>query len=203
MLTPHVAWVTHPGTIPELLFIRRSHSSSPPSSHGRWSSHIAFPGGRHEPSDESALYTALRETWEEIGVDLAERDFVQVGRLDEREITTSLGKRLLMILSPFGGSSGTMRLADSESRVSVPTDFTFQPDTRTSSSTCFWASGLAHKLTASQAEVSSVHWIPLSSLTPPFALTRWSQIEIDISTRLSPRNKLVRWALRGLVGKMQ
>jgi len=25
-----------------------------------------------------------------------------VGRLDEREITTSLGKRLLMILSPFG-----------------------------------------------------------------------------------------------------
>jgi hypothetical protein len=29
---------------------------------------------------------------------------VQVGRLDEREITTSLGKRLLMILSPFGMS---------------------------------------------------------------------------------------------------
>ena len=37
-------------------------------------------------------------------MDLAEREFVQVGRLDEREITTSLGKRLLMILSPFGGS---------------------------------------------------------------------------------------------------
>lgn len=35
-------------------------------------------------------------------MDLAEREFVQVGRLDEREITTSLGKRLLMILSPFG-----------------------------------------------------------------------------------------------------
>jgi len=37
-------------------------------------------------------------------VDLAEREFLQVGRLDEREITTSLGKRLLMILSPFGES---------------------------------------------------------------------------------------------------
>jgi len=102
------AWVNHPGTVPELLFIRRSPSSSPStgssSSHGRWSSHIAFPGGRHEPNDESALYTALRETWEEIGIDLAEREFVQVGRLDEREITTSLGKRLLMILSPFGES---------------------------------------------------------------------------------------------------
>ena len=102
------AWVNHPHTTPELLFIRRSPSTAPSSStstsHGRWSSHIAFPGGRHEPSDESALYTAFRETWEEIGVDLAEREFVQVGRLDEREITTSLGKRLLMILSPFGGS---------------------------------------------------------------------------------------------------
>lgn len=35
-------------------------------------------------------------------MDLAEKEFIQVGRLDEREITTSLGKRLLMILSPFG-----------------------------------------------------------------------------------------------------
>ena len=48
------------------------------------------------------MFTAYRETWEEIGVDLAGKEFVQVGRLDEREITTSLGKRLLMILSPFG-----------------------------------------------------------------------------------------------------
>ena len=44
----------------------------------------------------------MRQTWEEIGLDLAEKDFVCVGQLDDREITTSLGKRLLMILSPFG-----------------------------------------------------------------------------------------------------
>lgn len=94
--------MNHPNTTPELLFIRRAPSATPTSSGNyRWSSHIAFPGGRQEPADESALYTALRETWEEIGVDLAESDYVQVGRLDEREITTSLGKRLLMILSPF------------------------------------------------------------------------------------------------------
>src|SRR5262249_37723599 len=36
-----------------------------------------------------------------IGLDLAERDYVCIGQLDDREITTSLGKRLLMILSPF------------------------------------------------------------------------------------------------------
>ena len=44
----------------------------------------------------------MRQTWEETGLDLAERDFTCVGQLDDREITTSLGKRLLMILSPFG-----------------------------------------------------------------------------------------------------
>lgn len=169
-------WVNHPETVPELLFIRRSaststaSSSASPSSQSRWSSHVAFPGGRHEPADESALYTALRETWEEIGIDLAERDFVQVGRLDEREITTSLGKRLLMILSPF---------------VFLQTSpFSPQPELQA-------------------AEVSSVHWIPLSSLTPPFLPEQWSHIDIDISTRLSPRNRFIRWALRQLVGKMQ
>ena len=45
---------------------------------------------------------AMRQTWEEIGLDLAESHFTCVGQLDDREITTSLGKRLLMILSPFG-----------------------------------------------------------------------------------------------------
>lgn len=43
----------------------------------------------------------MRQTWEEIGIDLAERHYTCVGQLDDREITTSLGKRLLMILSPF------------------------------------------------------------------------------------------------------
>ena len=95
-------WVNHPLTVPEILFIRRAPATTPTGGHARWSSHIAFPGGRHEANDESALYTALRETWEEVGIDLAEKEFVQVGRLDEREVTTSLGKRLLMILSPFG-----------------------------------------------------------------------------------------------------
>lgn len=43
----------------------------------------------------------MRQTWEELGIDLAEKDYLSIGQLDDREITTSLGKRLLMILSPF------------------------------------------------------------------------------------------------------
>jgi len=45
--------------------------------------------------------SAMRQTWEEIGIDLAEPCYTCIGQLDDREITTSLGKRLLMILSPF------------------------------------------------------------------------------------------------------
>ncbi|GAA5852103.1 hypothetical protein JCM9279_005058 [Rhodotorula babjevae] len=90
------AWVNNPTTAVEVLYIKRAtrHTDT-------WSGHVAFPGGRQEPDDESAEFTALRETWEEVGLDLAEKDWISIGQLDDREITTSLGKRLLMILSPF------------------------------------------------------------------------------------------------------
>ncbi|UZJ54728.1 hypothetical protein CBS101457_004048 [Exobasidium rhododendri] len=81
---------------PEILYIKRASRMT-----DKWSSHVAFPGGRKEDEDENGLYTAMRETWEEIGLDLAEKEFVNVGKLDDREITTSLGKRLLMVLSPY------------------------------------------------------------------------------------------------------
>ncbi|KAH7100206.1 hypothetical protein BKA62DRAFT_707122 [Auriculariales sp. MPI-PUGE-AT-0066] len=71
------------------------------STPGQCEAHVSFPGGRMDEEDENGLYTAMRQTWEELGIDLAERDYVCVGQLDDREITTSLGKRLLMILSPF------------------------------------------------------------------------------------------------------
>ena len=50
---------------PELLFIRRAEYEGDP-----WSGHVAFPGGREEEGDESLIDTAMRETLEEIGVDL-------------------------------------------------------------------------------------------------------------------------------------
>ncbi|KAG6910554.1 hypothetical protein DXG01_009504 [Tephrocybe rancida] len=101
-------WVNDPNARPEILFLHRHNASADEISLAQQSrlrstqeSHVAFPGGRMEPEDEGGLYTAMRQTWEEIGVDLAERQYTCVGQLDDREITTSLGKRLLMILSPF------------------------------------------------------------------------------------------------------
>lgn len=49
----------------EILLIRRATVEGDP-----WSGHIALPGGRYEPEDESLEATARRETLEETGVDL-------------------------------------------------------------------------------------------------------------------------------------
>ncbi|KIK71413.1 hypothetical protein GYMLUDRAFT_211645 [Collybiopsis luxurians FD-317 M1] len=100
-------WVKDPNARAEILFLRRETplpeetAHSQPRTKSRHEAHVAFPGGRTEPDDEGGMYTALRQTWEEIGIDLAEKDYLCIGQLDDREITTSLGKRLLMILSPF------------------------------------------------------------------------------------------------------
>jgi 8-oxo-dGTP pyrophosphatase MutT (NUDIX family) len=49
----------------ELLVIKRSETER-----DHWSGHMALPGGRMEPEDESLLETAARETLEEVGLDL-------------------------------------------------------------------------------------------------------------------------------------
>ncbi len=61
----------------ELLMIRRASYPGDP-----WSGHIALPGGRHEPGDTSLEETAIRETMEELAVDLASTGRL-IGTLDE------------------------------------------------------------------------------------------------------------------------
>jgi 8-oxo-dGTP pyrophosphatase MutT (NUDIX family) len=62
---------------PELLMIKRAEAEGDP-----WSGHIACPGGRMEPGDRDLEQTAIRETWEETGVDL-ERYGRILGTLDD------------------------------------------------------------------------------------------------------------------------
>jgi 8-oxo-dGTP pyrophosphatase MutT (NUDIX family) len=60
----------------EVLLIRRATHARDP-----WSGHMAFPGGRHDPTDPDLLHTAVRETREEVGLDLT-RDAELLGRLE-------------------------------------------------------------------------------------------------------------------------
>jgi len=61
----------------EVLFIRRAEQDGDP-----WSGQMAFPGGRAEPGETDLRTTAVRETLEEIGIDLdAAGEYL--GALDE------------------------------------------------------------------------------------------------------------------------
>ena len=53
-----------------VLLIRRSERSGDP-----WSGQIGFPGGHKSPTDQSLLQTAIRETKEEVGIDLTQHEF--------------------------------------------------------------------------------------------------------------------------------
>lgn len=74
-----IALVLRPGELgePELLMIKRAEYERDP-----WSGHIACPGGRMDPGDHDLRATAIRETWEETGIDLA-RDGTVLGTLDD------------------------------------------------------------------------------------------------------------------------
>jgi 8-oxo-dGTP pyrophosphatase MutT (NUDIX family) len=85
---------THPEHGPEVLFIRRAEHPNDP-----WSGHMAFPGGREEPSDGDLLQTALRETREEVSLDL-ERHATLLGRLDELP-AVARGRRTGLTIAPF------------------------------------------------------------------------------------------------------
>jgi 8-oxo-dGTP pyrophosphatase MutT (NUDIX family) len=73
-----VALVLHPvddGL--EALFIKRATRDGDP-----WSGQIALPGGRRDAGEETLTLTATRETFEELGVDLASHGQL-LGELDE------------------------------------------------------------------------------------------------------------------------
>jgi 8-oxo-dGTP pyrophosphatase MutT (NUDIX family) len=65
----------HNGT--EVLLIRRASRDGDP-----WSGHMALPGGRQQAGDRDILHTAMRETREEVGLDLGTGGRL-VGRLDD------------------------------------------------------------------------------------------------------------------------
>ena len=107
MIAAAVAVILHDGDDSlETLFIHRAVRVG-----DTWSGQIAFPGGRREPTDPDLLTTSIRETLEEIGVDLSGAE--RLGVLDDlhprtpvlppvvvRPFVFALTSRPTIILSP-------------------------------------------------------------------------------------------------------
>ncbi|MCA9502658.1 MAG: CoA pyrophosphatase [Myxococcota bacterium] len=90
-----VALVLRDGAVSaELLLIERARREGDP-----WSGHMALPGGRLAPEERSSRVAAARETFEEVGLDLTDAEYL--GRLDDRAGNPRVSPRLLVSAHAF------------------------------------------------------------------------------------------------------
>lgn len=112
----------------ELLLIQRATRDDDP-----WSGHMALPGGRRDPDDADVIATAVRETREEVGVDLTV-DGEPIGRLDELR-AIARHRPLDLVISPVVFALRrpvmlTLNPREVDSTVWVPLTFLGTPDAR-------------------------------------------------------------------------
>lgn len=75
----------------EVLFIQRAVKDGDP-----WSGHMAFPGGHKDPNDVDLLAAAIRETDEEIGLDIS-----QARVIGSLPVARPMSVRRTMVVKPF------------------------------------------------------------------------------------------------------
>ena len=80
----------------DILYLRRADYPGDP-----WSGQVCFSGGKRESIDQSDLETAVRETKEEINIDLSiQSDYTYLGQLHDRP-AYSRGKQIDLSISAF------------------------------------------------------------------------------------------------------
>lgn len=88
------AVLRYDGASPQVLLMKRVERQT-----DRWSGHVSFPGGRAEPEDATLVHTAIRETREELGVDLSQTAR-RIGQLDDT-MAVARGKVIPMAIRPY------------------------------------------------------------------------------------------------------
>jgi 8-oxo-dGTP pyrophosphatase MutT (NUDIX family) len=116
------------GADADVLFIRRATRDGDP-----WSGHIAFPGGRRDPDDRDIVATALRETREEVGLDLGSHGEM-IGRLDDLR-AVARHRPLDLVISPIvfalpGAANLDLDPREVESAAWIPLSFLAHPSSR-------------------------------------------------------------------------
>jgi 8-oxo-dGTP pyrophosphatase MutT (NUDIX family) len=98
----------------EIFVIKRAEKGDDP-----WSGHMALPGGREEPEDESPYETARRETLEEVGLDIAGGRLL--GRLDDLG-PRAAGRRLVVsiVVVALDAEAGRLDPREVEEAMWVP-----------------------------------------------------------------------------------
>jgi 8-oxo-dGTP pyrophosphatase MutT (NUDIX family) len=119
----------------EALFIHRAEDPTDP-----WSGHMAFPGGRVEGDDADPFRAAVRETLEEVGLDLEMRGTL-LGRLSDVP-AVGRGRPLSLVVEPYVFSIADRPRLEPNHEVAdivwVPLDFLLD---RSNRSTIPWRHG--------------------------------------------------------------
>lgn len=112
---------------PLVLFIERAKRIGDP-----WSGHMAFPGGRVEVEDADPRRTAERETFEEVGIDLALGQLL--GRLDDqagrRAGTSWAGRPIAAYVYHLEAPAPVLPSPEVEEALWVPTSALLEPRNR-------------------------------------------------------------------------
>lgn len=111
----------------ELLLIKRALRQGDP-----WSGHMALPGGRRDPSDDSLVRTAVRETEEETGLDL-DQSGLHLGQLKALRPRSAVLPQLSVTPQVFGvpaASCASPVSAEVEAVHWVALDVLHLPETR-------------------------------------------------------------------------
>ena len=160
---------------PEVLFIKRAARKG-----DKWTSHIAFPGGGRDKADADDKAAAIREAYEEVGLELSEDIAISTGNLPQRVVSANWGKTPLMVLCPYifllaSHDLPPLRLQPSEvaSAHWVPLRVLLNPSQRT-----FWYQDVssrtsrrefgfkrwAHRFTTGEMLFAAVRLIPSESI---------------------------------------